>query len=328
MINSLKQLTSLNGVSGSERPVTEYIKSQIMPYADKVYTDVMGNLVAIKRGQGKRIMFMAHTDEIGIVATYVDDDGFVRVSRVGGVTPVKFLNNYVTFENGTRGVFCAPSAEGELKIEDCYIDIGATDRQDALSKIDLGMTARFDGDTFEMGNLVVSKALDNRLGCYALIETLKNIKSTNNELYFVFTTQEEVGLRGAKVCGFDINPDIAIAVDIVTSADTPNCNRYGTALGKGAAIKTRDGSAICSKPIVDMLINTAEQNEIAYQIDAKTAGGTDIGGIQATGRGAYIGAVTIPIRRTHTIGETAAKSDITAAIDLLTAFAQKEVENL
>lgn len=328
MLETIKKLVSINGVSGSEHLVTEYIKSQVMPFADKVYTDVMGNLVAIKRGNGKRIMLMAHTDEIGVVATFVDENGFVRVAAVGGVSAGKMLNSYVTFENGVRGVFRADEGKGEINIDNCFIDIGAVSRDDALAKIDIGMTARFDGDTFEMGDFIVSKALDDRLGCYMLIEVLKQLKSTDNEVYFVFTTQEEVGLRGARVCGFDINPDVAIAVDIVTSADTPNCKRYGTKLGSGIGIKLRDGSAICSKSVVDSLIDSAEQNGIDYQREAKTMGGTDIGAVQTAGRGALTGGVVVPIRNTHTITETASKHDILCGIRLLNAFVQKNIENL
>lgn len=326
MLESIKKLVSINGVSGSENAVTDYIKTQITPYADKVYTDVMGNLVAIKRGTGKRIMLMAHTDEIGVVATFADEKGFLRVAAVGGVNPQRMLNTYVTFENGVRGVFLCDGSD-EIKMDTCFVDIGAVSRDDALSKIDIGMTARFDGDTFMMGGLIVSKALDDRLGCYMLIEVMKQLKSTDNEVYFVFTTQEEVGLRGARVCGFDINPDIAIAVDIVTAADTPDCKRYGTSLGDGVGIKLRDASAICSKTVVDSLIDTAEQNGIKYQREAKTAGGTDIGGVQSAGRGALVGGVVVPIRNTHTLTETASVKDIENGIKLLLAFIEKPIEN-
>ena len=329
MLDAIKNLVSINGVSGSEHQITEYIKAQVMPLADKVYTDVMGNLVAVKRGSGKRIMLMAHTDEIGLVATYADEKGFLRVAAVGGVSTVKMLNSYVTFENGVRGVLRADEVSDEIKIDNCFVDIGAVCRDDALSKIDIGMTARFDGDTFMMGDdLIVSKALDDRLGCYMLIEVLKQLKATDNEVYFVFTTQEEVGLRGAKVCGFDINPDVAIAVDIVTATDTPNCKRYGTSLGDGIAIKLRDASAICSKKVVDTLIETAIENDIKYQREAKTAGGTDIGAVQTAGRGALVGGVVVPIRNTHTITETASVRDVECGIKLLLAFVQKDIENI
>ncbi len=319
MIDSIKELVSVTGVSGNETAVADYIKSKITPYADKVYSDVLGNLVAVKRGSGKKILVMAHTDEIGLVATFVDSDGFVRVSAVGGVTPAHFLNSYVTFENGVRGVFTT-TKKGEIKMTDCYVDIGTTSRKSALSMIDLGMTARFDGDTFKTGDVIVSKTLDDRLGCYVLMQTLMSMPATDNEVYFAFTTQEEVGLRGAKVCGFDINPDIAVAVDVTLSCDSPDDELYGSKIRGGAAIKVRDGSVICSKQIVEQMVDLAEQNNIRYQRDAMTIGGTDVGAVQTAGRGALAGGISVPVRNIHTRAELASVDDIDAAIKLLTAF--------
>lgn len=326
MLQTLKELVSVNGVSGNERAVTDYIKSKITPYADKVYTDVLGNLVAVKRGSGKKILVMAHTDEIGIVATFVDEKGFVRVAAVGGVAPLNYLNSYVTFENGTRGVFCCDKKEN-IKLSDCYVDIGAPDRARALELLDIGMTARFDGDTFESGDMIVSKTLDDRVGCYVLMETLRRMGSTDNEVYFVFTSQEEVGLRGARVCGFDISPDVALAVDVTVAFDSPDCEGYGTKLGGGAAIKVRDSSVICSRQVIESLEALAFRHGIPCQRDVLTAGGTDVGAVQCSGRGAYTGGISVPIRGVHTRGERADKRDIAAAIDLLTAFVQKNVEN-
>lgn len=325
MIEKIRKLVSVNGVSGNEKKVCEYIKSQIIPYADKVYTDVLGNLVAVKRGSGRRIMFMAHTDEIGLVSTFIDEKGFVRTAAVGGVSPQNFRNCHVTFENGVRGVFVCEKSDSKMK--DCYVDIGAESFDDALSKIDIGMTARFDADTFDNDSVIVSKALDDRLGCYILMETLKKMPVTDNEVYFVFTSQEEVGLRGAAVSGFDINPDVAIAVDVTVAADTPGCETYGCKLHGGAAIKIRDASAICSKSVVDALERAAQEHEIPFQRDVLTAGGTDIGAVQTGGRGALVGGVSVAVRNVHTVSETASKSDICAAIDLLCAYVEKEVEN-
>lgn len=327
MLNSIKELVSVNGVSGNEHKVADYIKTQITPYADKVYTDVMGNLVAVKRGSGKKILVMAHTDEIGIVATFVDEKGFVRVSAVGGVNPLNFKNSYVTFENGVRGVFTSSKKEN-IKMTDCYVDIGADSRESALEKIDLGMSARFDGDTFEMGDMIVSKCLDDRVGCYVLMETIKRMPATDNEVYFVFTSQEEVGLRGAKVCGFDISPDVAIAVDVTVAFDSPDIEGYGTKLGGGAAIKVRDNSVICSKEVIESMEALAFRYGIATQRDVLTAGGTDVGAVQSSGRGAYAGGISVPIRNVHTPCETANKNDIVAAVNLLTAFVQKNIENI
>ncbi len=326
MFEKLEKLVSINGVSGNEKNVAEYIKNELTPYADKIYTDVLGNLVAVKRGMGKRIMFMAHTDEIGIVATFIDENGFVRVSAVGGVSPADFLNCHVTFENGVRGVFVCENKK-EIKFANCFVDIGAKDRDDALKLIDIGMSARFDADSFENEKVVVSKALDDRIGCYILMEVAKNMPKTDAEVYFVFTSQEEVGLRGATVSGFDINPDIAIAVDVTVSADTPESKQYGCKLHGGAAIKVRDASAICSREIIDELENIAKEKEIPYQLDVLVAGGTDIGAVQKVGRGALVGGISVPVRNVHSVSEMASKSDIEACISLIKAYIENSLEN-
>ncbi len=325
MTETIKNLVSINGVSGNEKNVCEYIKTQILSFSDKVYTDVLGNLVAVKRGTGKRIMLMAHTDQIGLVCTFVDEKGFIRVSAVGGVDPFNFNNSHVTFENGVKGVFICEKKDG--KMQDCYIDIGMSSRDETLSKIDIGMTARFDCGFYENENIIVSGSLDDRIGCYILMETLKKMQTTENEVYFVFTSQEEVGLRGAKVSGFDINPDIAIAVDVTVAADTPGCRDYGCSLGGGAAVKIRDVSAICTKSLVDELERIAREKNIPWQRDVLTAGSTDIGAVQLCGRGVQVGGVGVAVRNVHTGAETVSKKDIQAAVDLLCAYLEKEVEN-
>lgn len=326
MLEQIKKLVSINGVSGNEKAVCDYIKTELTPFADKIYSDVLGNLVAVKRGSGPRIMLMAHTDEIGIVVTFVDEDGFARVAPVGGVSPLGFIGCHVTFENGTRGVFTTNKTK-DIKITDCYVDVGGTDRDSALSLIDIGMTARFDADTFETGEVIVSKALDDRVGCYILMEVAKNMPKTDAEVYFVFTSQEEVGLRGAKVAGFDINPDIAIAVDVTTALDTPECKQYGCKLHGGAAVKIRDASAICSQSVITALENAAAEKNIPTQRDVLVAGGTDIGAVQTGGRGVLVGGVSVAVRNVHSVSETASKKDICAAVDLLCAYLEKCVEN-
>lgn len=326
MLEQIKKLVSLGAVSGNEKTVSEYIKTEITPYVDKVYTDVMGNLVALKKGSGKRIMLMAHTDEIGLVSTFIDPDGFVRVAAVGGVSPANFICSQVTFENGVRGVLASEKTK-DVKMNECYVDIGAKDFDEAISMIDIGMTARFDADTFETKNTIVSKALDNRIGCYILMQVIKTLKNTDAEVYFVFTSQEEVGLRGARVAGFDINPDIAIAVDVTTSCDTPENKNYGCKLGSGAAIKVRDASAICSMQVVEDLEAVAKENEIPYQRDVLVRGGTDIGAVQTGGRGALVGGVSVATRYVHSCCETVSKKDVESAISLIKAYLEKCVEN-
>lgn len=324
MINKIRDLVQISGVSGNESAVSEYIKGQIQPYVDKVYTDTLGNLVAVRRGEGPKVMLMAHMDEIGLVATFVDEKGFIRVSAAGGVDAKSVIGRPVRFENGVMGVFsCGDDVLKDLKLKDCFVDIGAADREEALRRVEIGMTAAFLSETFETGNRIVSKALDDRVGCYCLMETLGRVKNNSCEIYAVFTVQEEVGLRGAKVSGFEIDPDVAIAVDVTLSGDLPDTSETAAALGKGTAIKIRDRSAICSRAVVEDLENLATRKGIPAQRDVLSAGGTDIGSVQLLGKGVQVGGLSVPIRYCHSAVEMADRGDIEATIGLLVAYLEK-----
>ncbi len=324
MIEKIHELVQKKGVSGNEKTVAAYIKNQILPYADKVYEDTLGNLVAVRRGEGPKVMVMAHMDEIGLVATFVDEKGFIRVSSVGYVNPKNTVGRPVVFENGVKGVFvCGDEEKKDLKLSDCYVDIGASDRNEALKRIEIGMTASFLSETFETGSRIVSNALDNRVGCYCLMEALRRLKEPSCEFYAVFTVQEEVGLRGAKVSGFEIAPDIALAVDVTLSGDHPDAEHTAAELGKGTAIKIRDRSAICSKEIVEDLENLGKRKGIDVQRDVLSAGGTDIGSVQLLGQGVQVGGLSIPIRYCHSAVEMADKKDVEATIALLVAYLEK-----
>jgi len=324
MIDQIRELVHQRGVSGNERAVAAYIKNQMLPFADKVYEDSLGNLVAVRKGEGPKVMLMAHMDEIGLVATFVDDKGFIRVSSVGFVNPKVTVGQTVVFENGVMGVFsCGDEEEKDLKMQKCFVDIGAHDKADALGRIEIGMTASFVSETFETGNRIVSNVLDNRVGCYCLMETLRRLKNCSCELYAVFTVQEEVGLRGAKVSGFEISPDIAIAIDVTLSGDYPDSPHTAASLGKGTAIKLRDRSAICSREIVEDLENLAARKGIPAQRDVLSGGGTDIGSVQLLGKGVQVGGLSIPIRYCHTAIEMADRNDIEATIGLLVVYLEK-----
>ncbi len=324
MINDIRELVEIKGVSGNESAVAAYIKNKILPYVDKVYEDALGNLVAVRKGEGQKVMLMAHMDEIGLVATFVDDRGFVRASSVGYVNPKVTIGRPIVFENGVMGVFvCGDEEKKEMKLSDCYIDIGASDKNEALERIQIGMTASFVSETFETGNKIVSNALDNRVGCYCLMELLRRLKENSCEVYAVFTVQEEVGLRGAKVSGFEIAPDIALALDVTLSGDHPDAEKTAASLGKGAAIKIRDRSAICSREIVEDLENIAVRKGITFQRDVLSSGGTDIGSVQLLGQGVKVGGVSVPIRYCHSAVEMADRNDIEAVIALLVAYLEK-----
>lgn len=321
----LKKLCSTFSPSGNEEKICNLIANEIKPYADELYKDALGNLVARKKGNGKKLMLAAHVDEIGLVITYIDDNGFLRFGAVGGVDPIFSLYQSVVFANGTRGVVSYEEdidSVKNIKLNKMFIDIGAKSKEEAEKKVNIGDFAVFVSEFIDMGEKISSKALDNRAGVYVLIETIKNIKNSDYDLYFVFTTQEEVGLRGAKVSAYNIEPDVAIAVDVTDTGDTPNCKTMAVKLGGGAAIKVKDSSVICDKEIREALEKTAEENGIEYQKEILAYGGTDAGVIHTTKYGVKTGAVSIPVRYIHSTKETAQKSDIEGCIKLLTAFCE------
>ena len=320
MINQLKELVSKNCVSGNERELAAYIKAQIAPFADKVYEDTLGNLIAVRKGEGPKVMAMAHMDEIGLVASFVDEKGFIRVAAVGGVSPKKFADRAVIFENGVKGVFVCGK---EAKMDESFVDIGAKSRREALSRIEIGMTASFLGETFEAGERIVSGALDNRIGCFCLMEAFKKMRYNSCEFYAVFTVQEEVGLRGAKVSGYEISPDVALAIDVTLSGDYPDADETTASLGEGCAVKMRDRSAICSREVIEDLENLASRKGIPVQRDVLSRGGTDIGSVQLLGSGAQVGGLSIPIRYCHSSIEMADRRDVEATINLLVAYLEK-----
>jgi endoglucanase len=322
----LEKLTQASSPSGNENEICELIRSEIEKYCDEINVDALGNLTAHKKGNGKKIMFAAHMDEIGIIATFIDDNGFIRFSAVGGLYIKNMVHLKVKFSNGTIGVIGSEeeSFNKKAEITKLYVDIGAKDKEAAEEKVKIGDTAVFIGDFFNSGDTVISKALDNRAGCYVLIEAMKKIKSTDNDLYFVFTTQEEVGLRGARTAAFEIEPDFAIAVDVTDTGDTPDAPLMAVKMGSGAAIKVMDRSIMCDSDVRLHMIETAKDKKIPYQLEIMTDGGTDAGAIHMTGAGVKTGGISIPTRYIHSPSEMASNVDIQAGIELTTALAEGE----
>ncbi len=315
----LTKLTQINSVSGNEKEIKEYIKSETEKYCSEIYTDAMGNLVARKQGDGKKIMFAAHMDEIGIIVTDIDDKGFVLFAAVGGLNTRNLVNLRVCFSNGTEGVIGAreDAFKDKPALSKLYIDIGADSRESALALVSIGDTAAFKGECIQSGDKVISKALDNRVGCAVLIEALSRIEKNDNDLYFVFTVQEEVGLRGAKTAAFAIEPDVAVAVDVTDTSDTPDAHVMAIKLGKGAAVKIMDRSVICDAEVRTKMIETARNHNIPYQLEIMTDGGTDAGAIHLTRAGVKTGGISVPTRYIHSPSEMASIKDIENCIDLV-----------
>ena len=323
----LKKLTSVSAVSGSENILYDLIKSELGDYSDEIYTDALNNIVVHKKGYGKKIMFSAHTDEIGLMANYIDDNGFIRFALVGGVDVYTALYQRVKFQNGTIGTVCFENKtdiKKDLKPQNMYIDIGVSSKEEALSKITLGDTASFEGEFCDRGQTVVSKALDNRSGVYILINAIKKLERSPFDLYFVFSSQEEIGLRGARAAAYHIEPDVAIAVDVTDTGDTPGCETLDVKLGGGAAIKIMDKSVITDRALREAMVQCAKENDIPYQFEILTFGGTDAGAMQTVKDGAITGAISLPVRYVHTPSETADKGDIESCINLVYNFCRKD----
>lgn len=326
----LQLLNQTHGPSGDEGGIRAAITQYATLYADEITTDTMGNLIVRKRGNGPKVMLAAHMDSIGFIVTHIEKEGFLRVGRVGGVTPSDVLNTPVQFKNGTRGIFVKEEkSEGKLKLDQCYIDIGAEDADQARTMVQVGDTAVFDAPCFRMGNNnVVTPYQDNRAACVILLDALSKMQESPNDVYFVFTAQEEVGIRGAKTATWAIDPDYGIAVDVTDVDDTPGSERAGTTqLGKGAAIKIMDSSVICHPEMVAKLDQLAKTNDIPVQRDILRAGGTDAGAIHTTRIGVITGGISIPCRYIHMPIEMANLQDFKACVDLILAFVQSNLES-
>ncbi|MCX7749005.1 MAG: M42 family metallopeptidase [Clostridia bacterium] len=320
MFELIKKLSNAFGVSGNEEEIREVIKNEIEKKVDYVEVDALGNLIAVKKGKGKKIMVAAHMDEIGIMATFIDEKGFIRFSSIGWVSEFYALGQRVRFQNGTVGaVFYEEKVEDmkNIKLSKLYIDIGAKNREEAEKKVRVGDTAAFMGEALKEGDKIISKALDDRSGCAVVIKTIQDLPKTDNEIYFVFTVQEELGLRGAKTAAYQIKPDLAIAVDVTLTGDTPESKPMEVKLGGGPAIKIKDRSVICHPKIKKLLEDNAKKLNIPYQFEILEAGGSDPGAIHLTAGGIPSGAISIPCRYTHSPVEMVDMGDLENAVKLL-----------
>lgn len=328
MFDLLAKITNVFGVSGNEEEIREVIKEEIKDYVDEISVDPLGNLIAIKKGKGrklvkgkgKKIMIAAHMDEIGIMATFIDENGFIRFTNLGGVSPFTSIGQRVRFKNGTIGVISFEEKLEDikkLKLQKMFIDIGSKSREETEKLVKIGDTACFLGETKKQGDYVISKALDDRSGCAVAIEALKNLPDTENEIYFVFTVQEEMGLRGARTAAYQIMPDFAIALDVTGTGDKPECHLMEVKLGAGPAIKIKDNSVICHPEVKRLLEDAAKKQNIPYQYEILERGGTDAGSIHLTGGGIPSGVLSIPSRYIHSPAEMISMNDLENAVKII-----------
>ncbi len=319
----IQKLVETMGPSGYETQIRSVVKAEIESYVDELKVDALGNLIA-RKGEGKadgiKIMLAAHIDEIGIMATQVDENGFVRFTTLGGVRPYTCIGGRVRFLDGASGLIYVEPLDDMTKvptIEQLYIDLGYSDRGAAQVKI--GDVASFDRPFLDLGDRLVAKSMDDRIGAAVLIETLRQLKETPHQLFFVFSTQEEVGVRGAITAAYAIDPDLGLAVDVTATGDTPRRTkvRMEVGLGKGPAIKVRDGGMLADRRVVNWMVNGAEKLSLPYQMEILEAGSTDARAMQLTRSGVPAGCLSIPCRYVHSPSEMVDYSDVQNAVRLL-----------
>lgn len=325
ILKTLQALNACHGPAGDESQIAETIRTLATPYADEITTDVMGNVVVRKKGTGAKIMFAAHMDSIGLIVTHISDKGFLHFGNLGGVSPHNILHTPVRFKNGVRGTVSLSASKGvkEMNLSDMYIDIGAKNEEEAKSMVEVGDTAVYDAPAFEAGSRIVSPYMDNRISCVVLLMALEQLQNSDNDLYFTFTVQEEVGLRGAKPVAYAIDPDYGIAVDVTIADDVPGSKHQASSIfGGGAAIKVMDRSIICHPQVVQWMETLAKDKGITAQRDIIMGGGTDAGAIHQTRGGVPSGGISIPCRYIHSPVEMVERADVEACVALVVAVAQ------
>lgn len=341
MIQTVKTLCSLFGPSGCEDEVRAYIRKQAEPYADEIIEDTAGNLLIFKQGRAtprKTVMLAAHMDEVGVIIKGVSEDGFLDFDFVGGVDRRVVIGKKVHFGEkrlpgiiGMKPIHMTTKEEREKipKTKQLYIDIGAVSREAAEQLVDVGMYGCFGGDCTELANgFVRMKAIDDRLGCAILLETLK--QELPIDTWFAFTVQEEVGCRGAFVAASRIKPQIALVIEGTTAADSPQSEGADKVCvpGNGPVIAFMDGGAIYDRQLFCLLRSLAEEKEIAWQTKTRIAGGTDAQAIQRSNGGCKVGAISAAVRYIHSPSSVGNIHDFEAMKVLVDAFLEKmEVSN-
>jgi len=326
----LQTLVETTGPSGYESKVRSVIQQEIEPFVDEIRVDSLGNLIARKGEKlekGLTIMLAAHMDEIGLMVTHVDENGFARFTRIGGVYPRNTAGGRVRFLNGAAGVIGMEphtNASSVPALEKMFIDLGVSSAKDC--PVQIGDVAVFERKFEDMGERLVSKAMDDRVGVLVLIEALKSIKQTPNQIYAVFTVQEEVGTRGAGPAAFGIDPDLALAIDVTLCGDTPQNKSTQVLLGKGPAIHIKDARTLADPQVSQWIKNGAKQAKIPYQTSILTFGATDVYTIQTSRAGVPSGGISIPCRYVHTPSEMVDVNDVENSIKLLTTLLSNSIK--
>jgi len=336
LIENLKELCNLPGVSGNEHKVREYILNKVSSHVD-CSVDAMGNIICFKKGKmpsNQKLMVDAHMDEVGLIITSVTDEGYLKFATVGGIETAVLMTRRVIIGEGEMGVIsCKPyhlvEADERKKMpekDSLFIDIGAKSRDQALEKVKLGDVAVFDSEYMPLGELIKAKAIDDRAGCAILIKLL--CEDSEYDFYATFSVQEEVGLRGAKAAAFTVNPDSAIVLESTTAADIAGVSddRMVCKVGCGVAVSFMDGATLYDKGYYDLAIQVAEKLQIPCQSKAAVTGGNNAGAINSSRGGVRTVSLSVPCRYIHSPSCVASVEDVNSVYLLAKAMIAKICE--
>lgn len=330
----LKKLSNAHGISGSEGSVAEVIRGEVAAYVDEIREDTMGNLITVKKGDDFTILLAAHMDEIGLMVKFIDERGFVRFVTVGGWFDATLYAQRVVL-HGTKGqvsgviggkpphVMTEEDRKKPLKVDDMFIDVGATSAEEAAALgIEVGTPVTLDREFRELAhNRVTGKCFDNRAGCAMLIKALQLVDSPHT-IYGVFTVQEEVGLKGAKTAAYNLNPDCAIATDTTIPGDHPGIERKDVSLlmGEGPVITIIDNNGrglIASRKMIAWLKKAAAEGNIKVQLEVGKGGTTDATSIHLERGGIPSTTLSIATRYIHSPVEVLDLADLEGGVALL-----------
>ncbi|WP_049970964.1 M42 family metallopeptidase [Haladaptatus cibarius] len=332
----LRELTETSGAPGYEDRIRNVVRRELEEEVDEIRTDAMGNVVGTIEGESNyEVAVPAHMDEIGFMVTHVNEDGFLSIDSLGGwdsrILRAQRVTVHAEDEDLTGVIGSTPphlldDDEDEQDVSDVYIDLGLS-AEEAESRVSVGDIVTMEQTTTRVGDHVSGKALDDRVCLFAMLEAAKRIENPSVTIHFCATVQEEIGLRGAEALGVDVDPDLAVALDVTVANDIPKVKYekdYVTRLGEGTAIKLKDGSVVTSPKVHRRMRELAAERDIEHQLEVLPSGGTDTAGFQNTHGAKPVGAISIPTRYLHTVTESAHGDDISATIDLLTAFLETE----
>ncbi len=335
MLSLVKELCLLNGVSSGEDEVRAFIREKAAPYAEAMRTDALGNLIVFKKGAkatGNKLMLTAHMDEVGFIVNDITEDGYLKFAPVGGIDPRVVIGKRVSVGlgrvQGAIGLkaYHLVSAEEEKnvpKFEDMYIDIGARDRADAEAAVALGALVSFESDAVEFGcGMFKAKAIDDRVGCSVMLKLLE--EELPMDCTFVFSTQEEVGTRGAFGAAFSVTPEIALVLEGTTAADLPgtDSHRQVAVPGRGPVLSFMDGGTVYDRELFELMRELGEKHQIPWQLKSGISGGNDASAVQRTKEGVRVAAMSVAVRYLHAPSSVACVQDF----DHMHALARKWIE--